>query len=257
MRDHWKGWRLHYIMKKLNSVDYNKYDIADFHTHILPGMDDGAGSVEVSIKMLEKEIEQNIRRVVATPHFWAEVEEPERFLNRRKESVQKFLNKKTGDFPRIYLGAEVRFFYGMGKSKELKKLCIDGTNYIMVEMPFCRWNEYEIDDLLSIKKTLGLNPILAHIERYIGFQPRGYLSRLIDNEILIQSNSSFLSDGRTKSKALRMLKRGEIHLMGSDAHDMEIRIPNMQLGISVIGEENLILMEEMSNLILKDAKPIS
>ena len=56
----------------------------DFHTHILPKMDDGSKSTEESIAMLKMQAEQGIRWVVATPHFYAEPESPQDFLQRRK-----------------------------------------------------------------------------------------------------------------------------------------------------------------------------
>ena len=60
--------------------------IIDFHSHILPGIDDGSRSVEESIALLQKEAEQGISHVVATPHFYPQLDTPERFLKRRAEA---------------------------------------------------------------------------------------------------------------------------------------------------------------------------
>ena len=57
--------------------------LVDFHSHILPGIDDGSKSLEMSIEMLRLEAEQGIGHVVATPHFYPQYDTPERFLERR------------------------------------------------------------------------------------------------------------------------------------------------------------------------------
>ena len=65
----------------------------DFHSHILPGIDDGSKSVEMSIKMLRREAQQGISRVVATPHFYPQTDNPERFLRRRAEAERILFEK--------------------------------------------------------------------------------------------------------------------------------------------------------------------
>ena len=60
--------------------------VVDFHTHILPGIDDGSSSAEESLAMLQMEKEQGIDTVVVTPHFYPQEDRPERFLKRRKEA---------------------------------------------------------------------------------------------------------------------------------------------------------------------------
>ena len=61
-------------------------EIIDFHSHILPGIDDGSRNVEESIALLRKEAEQGITHVIATPHFYPQHDTPERFLKRRNEA---------------------------------------------------------------------------------------------------------------------------------------------------------------------------
>ena len=59
--------------------------MTDFHTHILPGVDDGSPSVEDSLAMLRKEAEQDVWQVLATPHFYANVDSPDSFLQKRRK----------------------------------------------------------------------------------------------------------------------------------------------------------------------------
>ncbi|MBQ8395535.1 MAG: capsular polysaccharide biosynthesis protein, partial [Oscillospiraceae bacterium] len=63
--------------------------IIDFHTHVLPKIDDGSSSLKESIGMLRLEAEQGIETVVATPHFYANHDSPEAFLERRKMAQER------------------------------------------------------------------------------------------------------------------------------------------------------------------------
>ena len=67
-------------------------NIIDFHTHVLPGMDDGSKSVEMSMEMLRREAAQGIRQVIATPHFYPWREHPEQFLERRDQAAANLQN---------------------------------------------------------------------------------------------------------------------------------------------------------------------
>ena len=107
--------------------------ITDFHTHILPGVDDGSRSVEMSVEMLKKMAEQGITRVVAMPHFYAHRDTPNRFLMRRSraEVALRQEMEKYADLPEIIVGAEVYYFPGMSNSDMLPAMTINGTNYIL------------------------------------------------------------------------------------------------------------------------------
>ncbi|MBR5306150.1 MAG: capsular polysaccharide biosynthesis protein, partial [Oscillospiraceae bacterium] len=80
--------------------------VVDFHTHILPAIDDGSSSVEESIALLKEEKEQGIDVVVVTPHFYPQNDRPERFLQRRKAAFEQLMEKISPDdkLPQIILG---------------------------------------------------------------------------------------------------------------------------------------------------------
>ena len=101
--------------------------IIDFHTHILPEVDDGSDSLETSIAMLRAEASQGIRRVVATPHFYAQHDTPERFLARRTEAELRLREEmaKHPGLPELSIGAEVYYFPGVSNSDILSALTID------------------------------------------------------------------------------------------------------------------------------------
>ena len=115
--------------------------IVDFHSHVLPGIDDGSASVEESIAMLRMEAEQGITHVVATPHFYARHDSPERFLARRDRAEQKLRQAMEGisGLPQLIIGAEVYYFPGISESDVLKELTIAGKHSILIEMQQSPW----------------------------------------------------------------------------------------------------------------------
>lgn len=132
----------------------------DWHSHILPGIDDGSQSVEESLSLLEMEAAQGINRVIATPHFYAHHDRPERFLENRQEAADR-LRRAMGNrvgLPDIRLGAEVYFFRGMSHADILPHLAIQGSKYILVEMPQPPWPEDLYRELEEIVAYHGLTP---------------------------------------------------------------------------------------------------
>ena len=239
--------------------------IVDLHSHILPGMDDGARTPEESLAMLAAAYSQGVRTMVASSHFYADRESPEEFLSRRERSVRMLTEggySPENGYPTLYLGAEVAFFSGMAHSAQLPSLCIGGGRGILIEMPFERWTEGVIAEVLAVREALGLRPIIAHVERYINYQKRNTLGRLIEGGVLIQSNAEYFIEKKTSKKALKLMLQGGIHLLGSDAHGLTERTPNLGEGLGVIaehkyGEQLLIDVVECSRYVLKNAAPVS
>ncbi len=210
----------------------------DFHSHILPGIDDGSASVEESIKLLEIEAEQGIKRVVATPHFYANHDSPERFLERRanaKALLEKALENRE-DMPKIEIGAEVHFFRGISDSEFLPELTITNKRFILIEMPDSDWTESMYSELESIYYQRGITPIIAHMDRYISpFRTRKIPEKFAKMPVLVQANASFfLEGGLTSRLALKLLKEDKIQLLGSDCHNLTKRPPKLGLAAEII-----------------------
>ncbi len=209
--------------------------MTDFHSHFLPGIDDGSDSVETSLAMLEAWRRQGIERLCATPHFYADRNTPERFLRRRAAAFQSVLEAMGSPeaYPPILLGAEVRFFDGIGASRELPQLCLQGTNLLLLEMPFTRWSDRMLGEVAELPHR-GIQPVAAHIERYLDLNPKKTIERFMSMDILIQCNAEFFLSRRTARKALRMLKEERIHFLGSDAHNMSSRAPDLGPALELI-----------------------
>lgn len=211
--------------------------IIDFHSHILPGIDDGSRDVNESIALLRKEAEQGITHVVATPHFYPRHDTPERFLERRAEAeaiLREEMSKHTG-LPKLSVGAEVYFFNGISDSDGIFPLTIGKERCILIEMPFCPWTDKVYRELEDIYCKQGLLPVVAHIDRYLGgFRSFGNPRYLEELPVLVQANAEFFLHRRTAATALRMLKKDQIHLLGSDCHNLTDRSPNLMEALSLI-----------------------
>lgn len=211
--------------------------LTDFHSHILPGMDDGSADVTMSLEMLRREELQGIARVVATPHFYARYEDPQRFLQRREQAEQKLRAAMAdqSDMPELLMGAEVHYFRGIAESEVLTELSIRGTNSILVELPVGHWDDGICRDLRDIWEKRGLTPIVAHIDRYIRpLQTHGIPKLLQQLPVLVQANAEFFLDRTTAAMALKLLKADQIQLLGSDCHNLTDRKPNLAEAIQRI-----------------------
>lgn len=209
----------------------------DFHSHILPGIDDGSACVEESVAMLQREAEQGITHVIATPHFYANYDNPERFLRRRAdaEALLRGQMARCSGMPQLSIGAEVHYFHGISDSDVLSELTIDQKRCILIEMPCSVWTDGMYRELAQIYSKQGITPIIAHIDRYLSpFRTYGIPDRLEQLPVLIQANASFFLHSSTKRMALRMLKRNRIHLLGSDCHNLTDRAPNLGAAIETI-----------------------
>lgn len=212
----------------------------DFHSHILPQIDDGSKSVEMSLNMLRESWQQGITGIVLTPHFYADRDTPEEFLKRRLASAGQ-LSVRLGELqhcPHMLLGAEVHYYRGMGHSASLRKLCIGKSNVVLVEMPFDRWSSYMLNDIADIPDRLGLGVMIAHIDRYLDTQPRDMLEALGElRNVYFQANADFFLQRGARRRAVKMLRRGEIQFLGSDCHNMTTRAPNLGAAVGYIQDK--------------------
>lgn len=213
--------------------------MTDFHSHILPGLDDGSKNVEESIKILKIMAEQGIDRVAATPHFYASHsgESPDEFLVRRN-MAEKLLREKIEEeegLPEIFCGAEVKYFRGMSSVEDLKKLTLQGTDLLLVEMPFEKWSDKVIKEVLSLSENLDVVPVLAHIERYFSYQKNlDWIYDFKKEGILMQMNAEYILGTFSSRKALKLINNHAVDFLGSDTHNTTDRKPNLGSAIEKI-----------------------
>lgn len=203
--------------------------IIDFHSHILPSVDDGASDIKTAIEMLSLSKRMGVECVVSTSHCYPySSADVKGFLHDRERAYIKLMNEieTSGvDVPVIKLGCEVHLTCDITRFRDIERLCVDGTNYMLVEMPSSKWNENTIDNVykLSIK---GINPIIAHAERNIK-QSADLIDSLYMLDILVQINAGSFGSHESKKFIDSMMKNKMIHVIGSDMHNLTYRGPVM------------------------------
>ena len=226
----------------------------DFHSHVLPRVDDGSACVEESIALLSLLREQGVTRVFATPHFDPMRDTPSSFLKRRAAAYETLKPSLSDDLPKISLGAEVAYFPGISRMEELRELRLEGTGLLLLEMPLGRWSDSTIRELIELERVDGIQILLAHVERYLDMQSPAVISLLLGFGILMQVNASFFLRRATRSRALRLLRSGCVHLLGSDAHNLTSRPPRIFDAVSVIerrlGRETVEKLRERGRRLL-------
>ncbi len=218
----------------------------DFHTHILPGMDDGASDAAESLKMLQQSYEQGVDTVFATSHFYADEEDPSSFLLRRDTAFRELREAYTGvkedlgPIPTVLPGAEILYFPGMSDCEELKPLALGTTGLLLIEPPVAPFSNAMLGEIEAVESHLGLVPVIAHLDRYCRLLNDFTLfDRLSQRRMLIQVNGSFFLHRQTERFALEMLEREMFQFLGSDCHNVTIRPPCLGTVSSIIRENNL------------------
>ena len=220
----------------------------DWHTHILPGMDDGSHDVAESISMINMQVSQGVHTVIATPHFYANDETVDSFLGRRKKALELLRAELPEGPAEIRLGAEDRYYQGISRMADLKALRIEGSKLLLLEMPMTGWTEYMVRELIELSGKSSIRIVLAHIERYLSLQKQAVWERIYDSGILMQVNASFFTTLASKRKAISLLRKGKIHFVGSDCHNMTSRSPQIGKAFEIIqkklGDNYLSQMNE-------------
>ncbi|MEG0775040.1 CpsB/CapC family capsule biosynthesis tyrosine phosphatase [Clostridium sp.] len=212
----------------------------DFHSHILPGIDDGSVDMEISIKMIDISISEGVECICATPHFLPEeVEIKREFYFSKLEELRNAVKKKNIE---IISGVELYINPTLPKLyKENKIWGINNKNYMLIELPMQYFPLYT-EEVFYELRILGITPILAHPERNFEILKNpNLLVNLINQGALAQMNSGSLT-GRYGSKieefSKQLVKRNLIHLLGSDGHNISVRKPRIKQGFEKLKELN-------------------
>lgn len=203
--------------------------IIDMHTHIVPGVDDGATSLHEAISLLKMLKTQGVGTVIATPHFYADSLNLEEYIKKVSDSFA-VLNKavKNQGFPQMFLGYEVLYFNNISSCDVLNKLSINNSRHILIELPYDNINDRVLDDIYNIQFNQGLIPIIAHIERYSKYKGFSNLIELVENsDIEAQINADSILSGPYKRVSLKLISSGVCKYIASDAHSVAKRPPRI------------------------------
>ncbi len=210
----------------------------DFHSHVVPGVDDGSKNTDMSLQMLRSMRQQGTDLVVATPHFYMGRTAPEEYLEKISDAcylLREAIEKSGEEVPQMVLGYEVYYFKGISQANFINLFTIGNSSYILLELPTRPLTNADVEDIYRIRANQGLTPILAHVERYLAFEHFDFLQDMIrQGELLAQVNADSLLRWSTRKKALEFLKSGSAQFVGSDAHNIEQRAPHLGEAMAMI-----------------------
>lgn len=209
----------------------------DFHCHILPCFDDGSESAEMSLEMLAREKEQGIDRVILTSHFYRRHEEQLHFLKRRQrafDELRRAVEKSGMDVPELKLGAEVAMTRQL-RMEDLRPLCIQGTQTLLLELPFAPVGPW-LNDVRAIIDKNTVRVVFAHIERFRDVWSKKDFEEIMELPVLKQINTtSVISDGFFRKRQLmKLVEEEKVHILGTDAHNLTKRPVNMGKAVDIL-----------------------
>lgn len=208
----------------------------DFHCHFLPGIDDGASSIEESVMMLNLLKEQGIDTVVATPHFSPEKSDIIDFGKKRSEAFELIKNLLPPEM-NVILGYEVLLSPDLINFENFDKLCIGDSKCILLEMPFFPWQQWMFDIVDSIQQN-GYIPIIAHPERYATSLNMYKYSRFFKKAPpFMQFNSNSFLKRFERKVVLELINQGAMPVLGSDAHNLRSRRSHIDKTVNFINKK--------------------
>jgi protein-tyrosine phosphatase len=203
--------------------------MVDVHSHILPGLDDGAKTLDDSLAMAEEAIADGITHVVGTPHSCSDYT----FNYERVRAARDELSSRLGD--RLIIATGCDFHLNIENLASLRRdprpYCINQKDYLLVE-----FNEFSIppsmDQTLHELQLAGLHPIVTHPERNVILRSRPErLQTWVSQGNYVQVTAGSLTGvfGPTAQEiAWQWLSKGWVHFVASDAHNTDRRPPKLK-----------------------------
>lgn len=219
--------------------------LTDLHTHILPGVDDGAADLGEALAMARAAVADGIRHLAATPHAFRStpVLNPSD-LRARVAALQRALAEQ--DIPlSIAPGAEMPLIVALPAQIDAGQyLTLNGSRYLLVEMPYFGLPG-DLSNLLWQVQARGLVPILAHPERNAGLQRNPQRLRpMVERGLRLQITAASLEGlfgPEARRTARHLLQEGLVHIIASDAHPADLRPPRLSkaqaLAAEIVGVE--------------------
>ena len=237
----------------------------DTHIHILPGLDDGAPDDEVALEMARIAVEDGVTTMMVTPHMREGdyLNEKPDILDRVAE-FRKLLERESLPL-RVEPGSEVHIGPRLVERVREGRIltCGDSGTYLLLECPY-RTRPVRLEEIIFELKLAGITPVLAHPERVRFFQEDvtryeealrlGALGQLTSSSLL----GTFGKPIQELSETL--VRRGMVHVLGSDAHDRRYRPPRLaaarQRWAALAGEDSARQAVEDWPLALLRGEPI-
>jgi protein-tyrosine phosphatase len=226
----------------------------DFHTHILPEIDDGSRNMDMSLNMLIESCSQGVEYICATPHFIVGEYEISREAYEYKLDLLRAnsnCNSQILSGLEIYINPELPQLY-----RDKRIWGLNGSSYMLIELPMQHFPIYTEKVLYQLRLE-GITPIIAHPERNLNIiKDLSLLVNLIEQGNLVQMNAGSVlgMHGKLVQKfAEELIRRNMVHFLGSDMHNDTTRPPVLKMGydkLSGINNELYIWMQNNEKKII-------
>ncbi len=211
------------LFKKKKPAPKNKLS-TDLHSHLLPGLDDGVESYDESLQLIQSFQELGYNKLVTTPHIMHDFynNSADEIISKTTE-LNKLIALKGIDIEVIPAAEYYLDEYLLDKVNDKDfPLLTFGDNYLLFETSFMNQPFY-LNEFIFHAKSRGLNPVLAHPERYAYLQSNPELiDDLITRGALLQLNINSITgyySKQVKKTAEKLIDAKKIHFLGSDCHN--------------------------------------
>jgi len=201
------------------------------HSHILPAFDDGAKTVDDSLVLIDHLRKQGVRNICLTPHFYTNELSYDDYLVKREKAFRAFAPHIPDDI-RIVLGCEVYVTEYIFNNQDLSGITYGSSPYILTEFPYgSRFSPKTMQRFYQLIQNYNLIPVMPHVERYEFLMSHpDMIAQLKELGVVIQTNISNYTQQTSffrKRKLLKLIDRGLIDILGTDAHSMTHNRPDV------------------------------
>jgi protein-tyrosine phosphatase len=217
--------------------------VIDLHSHVLPGVDDGAATIDDSVAMARAAVADGIRWLAATPHVREDYPTSADAMERLVRAVREAIDAAGVELELLPGGEIALEQLDVLSSEELRRFGLGGNSkYLLVEFPYTGW-PLGVEERLFGLQAQGFVPVLAHPERNREVQEDPErLGQFVRSGCLVQVTSASLDGrlGRSSATCGRALVDGGLaHMIASDAHLPDVRAIGMSAGARAVGGGDL------------------
>lgn len=227
----------------------------DLHSHVLPGLDDGAANLDEALAICEAAAADGIEVIAATPHVRRH--DYATSPTQMEEALSALLAARPP--VEVVRGGELDLAELERPADELTRFGLGGTRFLLVETPYVGW-PLDLADRLFRVRLRGFHVILAHPERNPDVQERPrLLGPLVENGVLVQLTAASVDGrlGKAPGRCARTLVDEHLaHIVASDAHTPDVRAVGLSAAVAELGDPALArwLTEEVPRAVLADAE---
>lgn len=248
--------------KESRLIPDRRKQMVDLHSHILPGIDDGAKDLQESLQLIRMELSAGVDTIAVTPHYHYEHRTMPEFLSQRAKAQVILNNALSLGSAKVTIvtGAEVYLTPQLLRNRDKARLCYAGTHYMLVEFPMSGYSEW-IPEVLYQLELDGITPVIAHVERYPFIRGKpAILYDLVHAGALAQVNAeSVIEPGMTSRTVFHFIRYNLVHVIATDTHSVKRRPPLLHQAKAMIerklGGEYTQYFEVNSQSIIDDGEP--